>query len=157
MAPQKEVERRRRETINEGINELKQIVPGCEKNKGSILKQTVVYIKQLQESERQLQAAESANIEKWTLEKVLLDQAAQSARDEAKMWMSMQKDMENERNAAIDENKRLKAELAQMRGDSHRTGSGVVGIKRDSSSRPGEGVGTAGHNNDGPDKKARLG
>lgn len=37
----KEVERRRRETINEGINELARIVPGSEKNKGSVLQRTV--------------------------------------------------------------------------------------------------------------------
>jgi transcriptional regulator CBF1 len=62
------VERRRRETINEGINELSKIVPGCEKNKGSILQRAVQYITQLKENENQ-------NIEKWTLEKLLLDQA----------------------------------------------------------------------------------
>lgn len=62
------VERRRRETINEGINELAKIVPGCEKNKGSILQRAVQYITQLRESE-------SKNIEKWTLEKMLTDQA----------------------------------------------------------------------------------
>ncbi|KIV99915.1 uncharacterized protein PV09_08442 [Verruconis gallopava] len=64
----KEVERRRRETINEGINELAKIVPGCEKNKGSILQRAVQYIGQLKE-------AETTNLEKWTLEKLLLDQA----------------------------------------------------------------------------------
>ncbi|KAF2397050.1 hypothetical protein EJ06DRAFT_482468 [Trichodelitschia bisporula] len=64
----KEVERRRRETINEGINELAKIVPGCEKNKGSILQRAVQYITQLKDNESQ-------NIEKWTLEKLLLDQA----------------------------------------------------------------------------------
>lgn len=64
----KEVERRRREAINEGINELSKIVPGCEKNKGSILQRAVQYIGQLKENEQQ-------NIEKWTLEKLLLDQA----------------------------------------------------------------------------------
>ncbi|KAK9766706.1 basic helix-loop-helix protein [Basidiobolus ranarum] len=64
----KEVERRRRETINSGINELAKIVPGCEKNKGSILSRTVQYIHQLKESE-------ATNIEKWTLEKLLTDQA----------------------------------------------------------------------------------
>jgi hypothetical protein len=64
----KEVERRRREAINEGINELSKIVPGCEKNKGSILQRAVQYIGQLKENEQ-------ANIEKWTLEKLLLDQA----------------------------------------------------------------------------------
>lgn len=64
----KEVERRRRETINEGINELAKIVPGCEKNKGSILQRAVQYIQQLKENEAQ-------NIEKWTLEKLLTEQA----------------------------------------------------------------------------------
>lgn len=64
----KEVERRRRETINEGINELSKIVPGCEKNKGSILQRAVSFISQLKENEQQ-------NIEKWTLEKLLTEQA----------------------------------------------------------------------------------
>lgn len=62
------MERRRRETINEGINELQKIVPGCEKNKGSILQRAHQYIAQLKDNEQQ-------NIEKWTLEKLLLDQA----------------------------------------------------------------------------------
>ncbi|GAB1726527.1 hypothetical protein NU195Hw_g2452t1 [Hortaea werneckii] len=64
----KEVERRRRETINEGINELAKIVPGCEKNKGSILARAVQFITQLKENETQ-------NIEKWTLEKLVTEQA----------------------------------------------------------------------------------
>ncbi|RDL39374.1 Uncharacterized protein BP5553_03714 [Venustampulla echinocandica] len=64
----KEVERRRRETINEGINELAKIVPGCEKNKGSILQRAVSFITQLKDNETQ-------NIEKWTLEKLLTEQA----------------------------------------------------------------------------------
>ncbi|KAG4302715.1 hypothetical protein PCANB_001095 [Pneumocystis canis] len=64
----KEVERRRRETINESISELARIVPGCEKNKGKILERTVTYIQQLKENE-------ANNIEKWTLEKLLTDQA----------------------------------------------------------------------------------
>ncbi|TQS35725.1 hypothetical protein Golomagni_03847 [Golovinomyces magnicellulatus] len=64
----KEVERRRRETINEGINELAKIVPGCEKNKGSILQRAVQFITELKENETQ-------NIEKWTLEKLLTEQA----------------------------------------------------------------------------------
>ncbi|KAK6428718.1 basic helix-loop-helix protein [Oleoguttula sp. CCFEE 5521] len=64
----KEVERRRRETINEGINELAKIVPGCEKNKGSILARAVQFITQLKDNETQ-------NIEKWTLEKLLTEQA----------------------------------------------------------------------------------
>ena len=62
------MERRRRETINEGINELAKIVPGCEKNKGSILQRAVSFITQLKDNEQ-------ANIEKWTLEKLLTEQA----------------------------------------------------------------------------------
>lgn len=62
------MERRRRETINEGINELAKIVPGCEKNKGSILQRAVAFITQLKDNERE-------NIEKWTLEKLVTEQA----------------------------------------------------------------------------------
>ncbi|KAL8974787.1 MAG: hypothetical protein Q9197_000963 [Variospora fuerteventurae] len=59
--PTPAVERRRRETINEGINELAKIVPGCEKNKGSILQRAVEYINQLKSNEEK-------NIERWTKE-----------------------------------------------------------------------------------------
>lgn len=62
------MERRRRETINEGINELAKIVPGCEKNKGSILARAVSFITQLKENE-------AHNLEKWTIEKLLTEQA----------------------------------------------------------------------------------
>ena len=43
-------------------------MPGCEKNKGSILQRAVSFISQLKENETQ-------NIEKWTLEKLLTEQA----------------------------------------------------------------------------------
>ncbi|KAG1816695.1 uncharacterized protein BJ212DRAFT_1271381 [Suillus subaureus] len=66
----KEVERRRRGNINEGINELGRIVPNSsgEKAKGAILQRAVQYIHHLKENE-------ARNIEKWTLEKLLMDQA----------------------------------------------------------------------------------
>ncbi|CAK5271202.1 unnamed protein product [Mycena citricolor] len=66
----KEVERRRRSNINEGINELGRIVPNGsgEKAKGAILSRAVQYIHHLKENE-------ARNIEKWTLEKLLMDQA----------------------------------------------------------------------------------
>jgi transcriptional regulator CBF1 len=69
-ALQKEVERRRRGNINEGINELGRIVPNGngEKAKGAILARAVQYIHHLKENE-------ARNIEKWTLEKLLMDQA----------------------------------------------------------------------------------
>ena len=43
------VERRRREVINEGIENIAKIVPGSEKNKGAILQRTAQYIQDLQD------------------------------------------------------------------------------------------------------------
>ena len=66
----KEVERRRREAINEGINQLSILVPGNEKSKGHVLMRACKYIHELKD-------AEARNVEKWTLEKMLADQAIQ--------------------------------------------------------------------------------
>lgn len=100
----KEVERRRRGNINEGINELGRIVPNGsgEKAKGAILSRAVQYIHHLKENE-------ARNIEKWTLEKLLMDQAMgdlQAQLEEVKrMW-------DEERLAR----QRLENELAAFRG-----------------------------------------
>ncbi|ODV72745.1 Cbf1p CYBJADRAFT_112975, partial [Cyberlindnera jadinii NRRL Y-1542] len=64
----KEVERRRRENINAGIKELAMLLPSAETNKSQILQRASEYIKRLKENEQN-------NIEKWTLEKLLNDQA----------------------------------------------------------------------------------
>ncbi|OMJ13277.1 putative bHLH domain-containing protein [Smittium culicis] len=47
----KQVERRRREHINAGVNLLSTLVPGCEKNKGKVLHQAAQYISQLKADE----------------------------------------------------------------------------------------------------------
>lgn len=72
---QKEVERRRRETINTGINRLAAIVPTMEKNKAAILERAAQYIEILRRSE-------TANIEKWTMEKTLMDQSLEDMKTE---------------------------------------------------------------------------
>lgn len=64
----KEVERRRREHINAGIKALSALLPTTETNKAQILQRAVEYIKRLKDNE-------SSNIEKWTLEKLLTEQA----------------------------------------------------------------------------------
>lgn len=64
----KEVERRRRESINYGIKELAALIPTPDTNKAQILQRAVEYIKRLKENENN-------NIEKWTLEKLLTEQA----------------------------------------------------------------------------------
>ncbi|KAJ3255043.1 hypothetical protein HK103_006663 [Boothiomyces macroporosus] len=61
------VERRRRENINAGIQELAELIPGQEKNKGRILQRAVQYIHELKQQD-------SANMEKWSLEKMLYEQ-----------------------------------------------------------------------------------
>lgn len=128
-ALQKEVERRRRGNINEGINELGRIVPSGsgEKAKGAILSRAVQYIHHLKENE-------ARNIEKWTLEKLLMDQAMgdlQAQLEEVRrLW-------EEERVAR----QRLEAELDVLRG-----------VTRDpkAEKRPGDDVDGRG------DKRARL-
>ncbi|KAF7716726.1 Basic-region helix-loop-helix (bHLH) transcription factor [Penicillium ucsense] len=50
----KEVERRRREAINEGINQIARLVPNCDKNKGAILQRAIEYICQLQDDKKNM-------------------------------------------------------------------------------------------------------
>lgn len=64
----KEVEKRRRESINKGIRELAALIPTSDTNKALILLHGVEFIKRLKENENN-------NIEKWTLEKLLTEQA----------------------------------------------------------------------------------
>lgn len=64
----KNVEKRRRENINMGIKELAALIPTPDTNKSQILQRAVEYIKRLKENE-------TNNIEKWTLEKLLTEQA----------------------------------------------------------------------------------
>lgn len=63
----KEVERRRRENINTAINSLSDLLPVRESSKAAILSRAAEYIQKLKETE-------NANIEKWTLQKLLSEQ-----------------------------------------------------------------------------------
>ena len=67
-----EVEKKRRETINDGINalaaQLQKEYTTSEKNKGAILHKAAQYIEQLKQNE-------AINIERYTLEKLLCDQS----------------------------------------------------------------------------------
>lgn len=64
----KEVERRRRETINNAIRELQELVPTTHTNKAQIIRKASEFIKKLKEKEESL-------VNKWTLEKIITDQA----------------------------------------------------------------------------------
>lgn len=48
------MERRRREAINEGINQIARLVPNCDKNKGAILQRAIEYILQLQDAKKHI-------------------------------------------------------------------------------------------------------
>ena len=112
ITAQKEVERRRRGNINEGINELGRIVPNGsgEKAKGAILSRAVQYIHHLKENE-------ARNIEKWTLEKLLMDQAMGDLQAQLE---EMRRMWDEERVAR----QRAEAELELLRG--HTAGAGAA-------------------------------
>ena len=63
---QKNVEKKRRETINDGIKRLSNLVPGADKNKSKIINQAAEYIAALKDNE-------ASNIEKWTLDKLMTE------------------------------------------------------------------------------------
>ncbi|EGF77013.1 hypothetical protein BATDEDRAFT_6202, partial [Batrachochytrium dendrobatidis JAM81] len=63
----REVERKRRETISDGIAELAKLVPDGDKNKGSVLQRAVQYIMNLKQQE-------ISNNEQWAMEKNMLEQ-----------------------------------------------------------------------------------
>ncbi|KAF9366453.1 basic helix-loop-helix protein [Mortierella sp. NVP85] len=70
----KEVERRRRETINEGINDIAKMVPNSDKNKGSILRQAVKYIQMIVAENERMQADSDALVTaKFELDKAILE------------------------------------------------------------------------------------
>lgn len=116
---QKEVERRRRGNINEGINELGRIVPNSsagEKSKGAVLSRAVQYIHHLKENE-------ARNIEKWTLEKLLMDQAMGDLQNQLE---ELRRLWDEERSAR----QRAESELEVLRG--HGKAGKSNGVKRSS-------------------------
>lgn len=67
------VERKRREVITKGINEIAELLPEPEKNKSLILGKAVDYI-------RQLQKTAVADHEKWAMERTMVAQAMSDLR-----------------------------------------------------------------------------
>ncbi|KAI8831930.1 hypothetical protein BJ741DRAFT_525056, partial [Chytriomyces cf. hyalinus JEL632] len=64
----KDIERRRREAIAQGITELALLVPDAHNSKkGKVIERAVDYIHSLREAEQQ-------NMEKWTFEKLMFDE-----------------------------------------------------------------------------------
>lgn len=106
---QKEVERRRRGNINEGINELMRIVPNGtgEKAKGAILSRAVQYIHHLKENE-------ARNIEKWTLEKLLMDQAMGDLQAQLEEVKRLWDEERTKRDSLEMEVQTLKSQLAEQ-------------------------------------------
>jgi hypothetical protein len=66
------VERKRRETINDGINAISKLLPQRnEKNKGQILQNAAEYIVEVETQKNSM-------LDKWTSEKLIVDEAIRS-------------------------------------------------------------------------------
>ena len=104
----KEVERRRRDTINFGITELAKIVPECDKNKGSIVHKAADYIKYLQRTNL-------VTIEKWRDEKKENDEKIKSLQEQIER-------LERELDVTKRTNDALKAQLTSGNETKRRKG-----------------------------------
>lgn len=81
----KEVERRRRETINEAIKDLQELVPTAHNNKAQVIRKAADAIRKYKEQEE-------VNVNKWTLEKIITDQAiAELASSNEKLKTELEK------------------------------------------------------------------
>lgn len=108
----KEVERRRRGNINEGINELARLIPNGhgDKAKGAVLQRAVQYVKQLKENEQK-------SAEKWTMEKLLLDQSNEELQRRLRELERLWKDEKAKREELESEVVRLKKLLGETEED----------------------------------------
>lgn len=77
------VERRRRESINEGINQLARLVPNCDKNKGAILQRTIEYIAHLNDEKKTMAGRLEQN--NMTLDHAIADIYAQNTKLKAEV------------------------------------------------------------------------
>ncbi|KIW20674.1 hypothetical protein PV08_01251 [Exophiala spinifera] len=91
----KEVERRRREVINEGIENIAKIVPCTEKNKGAILQRTHEYIIALQTKEAQFEterATFDVALKELTNRLDRMKESARAAWAESNKWQQRARD-----------------------------------------------------------------
>jgi transcriptional regulator CBF1 len=86
------VERRRREVINEGIENIAKIVPGVEKNKGAILQRTAQYITELQEQTSKFDQERATFDIALTSRNERLKTSVQQAWQESKKWQQRCRD-----------------------------------------------------------------
>jgi transcriptional regulator CBF1 len=100
----KEVERRRRGNINDGINELSRLLPSSngDKAKGAVLQRAVAYMSQLKENE-------ARSIEKWTIEKMMMDKSMEEVH--VRLEVCEQKLTDAERRATEERKKRMELEV----------------------------------------------
>jgi transcriptional regulator CBF1 len=99
----KEVERRRRGNINEGINELARMIPqsGGDKAKGAVLQRAVQYVRHLKDNEQK-------SMEKWTLEKLSMDQVIAD-------WQTRYKDCDDQLRIERHRREELEAEVSRLK------------------------------------------
>lgn len=105
----KEVERRRRMNINANIEKLSELLPVKETSKALILSRAAEYIQKMKETE-------AANIEKWTLQKLLGEQQASTLQ-------SQNEKLEEELSKAFKTIEELKKKLKEAGIDAGEAGS----------------------------------
>ncbi|WVW84857.1 hypothetical protein I302_106892 [Kwoniella bestiolae CBS 10118] len=116
----KEVERRRREGINEGINEIAQLIPGGtdKQGKGTVLKKAVAYIIELSDKLRADQEElTKKDIEKQDLEAQLahLQRQMQEERDRSMRFETSWREAEDRAASSNFEVERIRDELEQLK------------------------------------------
>ncbi|WWD05024.1 hypothetical protein V865_003095 [Kwoniella europaea PYCC6329] len=116
----KEVERRRREGINDGINEIAQLIPGGtdRKGKGTVLKRAVAYIIELNDKVRADQEElTKKDIEKHDLEAQLahLQRQMQEERDRSMRFETSWREAEDRAASSNFEVERIRDELEQLK------------------------------------------
>ena len=99
------VERRRREVINEGINELAKLVPGPDKNKGAILNRCCHFI-------RDLLREKEAGFKASSLEQVVVEQALAQVQHSHQQLLHRFEDLKDENDRLVGEVDELKARLS---------------------------------------------
>ena len=96
---QKNVEKKRRETINHGIDAIQALLPNKEANKSAILEAAARYIQELKDSDAALRENEQSNTERWAQAKFALDITVLDLSSQRDYWRNYANTVLNQKEA----------------------------------------------------------